>query len=164
MLDPTVEPIVPPEVEERIARSPDVPRGPGPGFLFAGLLPGLLVVGPLLGAALSAVRLFGTRLARRAVPIRGRRLRAQAVREARRMLEDLERAAVEQALAQHHGNRTHAAKTLGISVRTLQRKLKAWGMPVLSSIHATKPTSAKFLYTEQPSSPVANPTFSGHAL
>ena len=45
-------------------------------------------------------------------------------------LEDLERAAVEQALAQHHGNRTHAAKTLGISVRTLQRKLKAWGMPL----------------------------------
>jgi len=44
-------------------------------------------------------------------------------------LEDLERAAVEQALLQHHGNRTHAAKTLGISVRTLQRKLKAWGMP-----------------------------------
>jgi DNA-binding NtrC family response regulator len=47
-------------------------------------------------------------------------------------LEDLERAAVEQALSQHHGNRTHAAKTLGISVRTLQRKLKAWGMPVTS--------------------------------
>jgi DNA-binding NtrC family response regulator len=47
-------------------------------------------------------------------------------------LEDLERAAVEQALVQHHGNRTHAAKTLGISVRTLQRKLKAWGMPLVS--------------------------------
>lgn len=47
-------------------------------------------------------------------------------------LEDLERAAVEQALIQHHGNRTHAAKTLGISVRTLQRKLKAWGMPAVS--------------------------------
>jgi DNA-binding NtrC family response regulator len=46
-------------------------------------------------------------------------------------LEDLERAAVEQALMQHHGNRTHAAKTLGISVRTLQRKLKAWGIPVI---------------------------------
>jgi DNA-binding NtrC family response regulator len=46
-------------------------------------------------------------------------------------LEDLERAAVKQALAQHRGNRTHAAKTLGISVRTLQRKLKAWGMPVV---------------------------------
>jgi hypothetical protein len=41
-------------------------------------------------------------------------------------LEDLERAAVEQALQEHHGNRTHAAKSLGISVRTLQRKLKAW--------------------------------------
>ena len=49
-------------------------------------------------------------------------------------LEDLERAAVEQALIQHHGNRTHAAKMLGISVRTLQRKLKAWGMPT-SSFH-----------------------------
>jgi DNA-binding NtrC family response regulator len=48
-------------------------------------------------------------------------------------LEDLERAAVEQALAQHHGNRTHAAKTLGISVRTLQRKLKAWGIPILGT-------------------------------
>ena len=47
-------------------------------------------------------------------------------------LEDLERAAVEQALIQHHGNRTHAARTLGISVRTLQRKLKAWGMPIVS--------------------------------
>jgi len=42
-------------------------------------------------------------------------------------LEQLERVAVEQSLEQHHGNRTHAAKELGISVRTLQRKLKAWG-------------------------------------
>jgi DNA-binding NtrC family response regulator len=50
-------------------------------------------------------------------------------------LEDLERAAVEQALAQHQGNRTHAAKTLGISVRTLQRKLKAWGIPVGTTQH-----------------------------
>lgn len=41
-------------------------------------------------------------------------------------LEDLERAAVEQALRDSQGNRTHAAKSLGISVRTLQRKLKAW--------------------------------------
>jgi DNA-binding NtrC family response regulator len=52
-------------------------------------------------------------------------------------LEDLERAAVEQALIQHQGNRTHAARTLGISVRTLQRKLKAWGLPIMSL-----PTSA----------------------
>jgi DNA-binding NtrC family response regulator len=43
-------------------------------------------------------------------------------------LEDLERTAVEQALEQFEGNRTHAAESLGISVRTLQRKLKAWGI------------------------------------
>jgi DNA-binding NtrC family response regulator len=43
-------------------------------------------------------------------------------------LEALERAAVEQALADCHGNRTRAARALGISVRTLQRKLKAWGL------------------------------------
>lgn len=62
-------------------------------------------------------------------------------------LEDLERAAVEQALTQHHGNRTHAAKTLGISVRTLQRKLKAWGMPVVS-LQGNGPSS-NFVYVEQ---------------
>ena len=61
-------------------------------------------------------------------------------------LEDLERAAVEQALAQHHGNRTHAAKTLGISVRTLQRKLKAWGMPVVGAQnHQNENRSPHFL-------------------
>lgn len=43
-------------------------------------------------------------------------------------LDQLEREAVEQALEQHDGNRTHAARSLGISVRTLQRKLKAWGL------------------------------------
>ncbi len=43
-------------------------------------------------------------------------------------LETLEREAVQQALDQHDGNRTHAAAELGISVRTLQRKLKAWGL------------------------------------
>ncbi len=40
-------------------------------------------------------------------------------------LVDLERYAIIGALATHHGNRTHAARELGISVRTLQRKLKA---------------------------------------
>jgi len=59
-------------------------------------------------------------------------------------LEDLERAAVEQALVQHHGNRTHAARTLGISVRTLQRKLKAWGMPIVSFPSAS-PSTVNFL-------------------
>lgn len=50
-------------------------------------------------------------------------------------LEDLERRAVERALEQHQGNRTHAAKTLGISVRTLQRKLKSWRDPIFA-LHA----------------------------
>jgi DNA-binding NtrC family response regulator len=43
-------------------------------------------------------------------------------------LDELEREAVVQALERHDGNRTHAAKSLGISARTLQRKLKAWGI------------------------------------
>jgi DNA-binding NtrC family response regulator len=41
-------------------------------------------------------------------------------------LGDLERGAIANALQKFHGNRTVAARTLGISVRTLQRKLKAW--------------------------------------
>jgi DNA-binding NtrC family response regulator len=43
-------------------------------------------------------------------------------------LEELERAAVEQTLDRCEGNRTHAAEELGISVRTLQRRLKEWGI------------------------------------
>ncbi|HEX6961478.1 MAG TPA: response regulator [Lacipirellula sp.] len=41
-------------------------------------------------------------------------------------MEEIERIAIESALQRHRGNRTHAAEALGISVRTLQRKLKAW--------------------------------------
>jgi DNA-binding NtrC family response regulator len=41
-------------------------------------------------------------------------------------LADLVKAAVLQTLARLHGNRTQAAYCLGISVRTLQRKLKQW--------------------------------------
>jgi DNA-binding NtrC family response regulator len=41
-------------------------------------------------------------------------------------LEEIERAAIERTLEDCKGNRTHAAQALGISVRTLQRKLKAW--------------------------------------
>jgi DNA-binding NtrC family response regulator len=43
-------------------------------------------------------------------------------------LQELERTAVEKALEQFGGNRTHAALSLGISVRTLQRKIRAWGI------------------------------------
>ena len=62
-------------------------------------------------------------------------------------LEDLERAAVEQALAQHQGNRTHAAKTLGISVRTLQRKLKAWGIPIVTNQNSSSSKNSFILPT-----------------
>jgi DNA-binding NtrC family response regulator len=41
-------------------------------------------------------------------------------------LDELERIAIERTLDDCRGNRTHAAQALGISVRTLQRKLKAW--------------------------------------
>lgn len=43
-------------------------------------------------------------------------------------LEDLKRAAILQALQQFDGNRTRAAESLGISVRTLQRRLKDWNV------------------------------------
>ena len=43
-------------------------------------------------------------------------------------LESLERSAILQALEQFDGSRKRAAGFLGISVRTLQRKLRDWGM------------------------------------
>jgi DNA-binding NtrC family response regulator len=75
-------------------------------------------------------------------------------------LEDLERAAVEQALAQHHGNRTHAAKTLGISVRTLQRKLKAWGIPVVPLQHSSAGNS---FVVPTPTAPTGHSAYSTQA-
>ena len=41
-------------------------------------------------------------------------------------LDELEREAIRQALERYQGNRTRAAQSLGISVRTLQRRLKDW--------------------------------------
>lgn len=42
-------------------------------------------------------------------------------------LDDLVAAAIRNALVQYNGNRSHAAKALGISIRTIQRKLKVHG-------------------------------------
>ena len=41
-------------------------------------------------------------------------------------MESLKRSAILEALQQFGGNRTKAAEFLGISVRTLQRKLRQW--------------------------------------
>jgi DNA-binding NtrC family response regulator len=46
----------------------------------------------------------------------------------------LQRSAVEKALVECNGHRTRAAESLGISVRTLQRKLKAWGLEKASHL------------------------------
>ena len=48
----------------------------------------------------------------------------------------LQRSAVEKALVECNGHRTRAAESLGISVRTLQRKLKAWGLEKATIVSA----------------------------
>ncbi|HEX3869857.1 MAG TPA: sigma-54 dependent transcriptional regulator [Pirellulales bacterium] len=50
--------------------------------------------------------------------------------EAGPTIDSLKRAAMLRALDHFHGNRTRAAEYLGISVRTLQRKLKEWNLNV----------------------------------
>ncbi|BBO77439.1 acetoacetate metabolism regulatory protein AtoC [Desulfosarcina widdelii] len=45
-----------------------------------------------------------------------------------RSLKDVEKEMILRTLEEHNGNRTHAAKTLGISRRTLQLKLKDYGI------------------------------------
>jgi DNA-binding NtrC family response regulator len=56
-------------------------------------------------------------------------------------MEELERLAITKALDQSRGNRTHAAERLGISVRTLQRKLRQYalesGVPLPSEENPT---------------------------
>lgn len=44
---------------------------------------------------------------------------------------ELEKLAIKQALLQHEGNRTHAAKALGICIRTLQRKIAFHRLPAV---------------------------------
>ena len=61
-----------------------------------------------------------------------------AAKEATR-LEDLEKDAVLRVLESEGGNRTHAARLLGISIRTLQRKLKAWGLTARDEAPAEQP-------------------------
>ena len=50
-------------------------------------------------------------------------------------LEDIEKVAIRQTLDRFAGNRTQAAQSLGISVRTLQRKLKRWQHDAQTRFH-----------------------------
>ncbi len=44
------------------------------------------------------------------------------------LFKDIERRAIEEALHENQGNRSRTAKQLGISLRTLQYRLKQYGM------------------------------------
>jgi DNA-binding NtrC family response regulator len=44
------------------------------------------------------------------------------------LFKDIERKAIEEALEANDGNRTKAAQQLGISLRTLQYRLKEYGV------------------------------------
>ncbi|HUY87464.1 MAG TPA: response regulator [Pirellulales bacterium] len=129
--DYLTKPIKPEEFLDLVARvvaeSADTPPAadqagqsaePALGELRGGLVPSLEISGssersaPTDGPALPGGE-----------PSAHQRLAAEAIR-----LEDLEKDAVLRALEREGGNRTHAARLLGISIRTLQRKLKAWGV------------------------------------
>ncbi len=58
--------------------------------------------------------------------VQGRRIADPLPIHQEKRLAELERIAMVETLEQHGGNRTAAAQALGISVRTLQRKLKKW--------------------------------------
>jgi DNA-binding NtrC family response regulator len=58
----------------------------------------------------------------------GGRLAAAPALSSTQDLGAIERTHILATLESHAGNRTHAAAALRISVRTLQRKLKAWGL------------------------------------
>jgi len=79
-----------------------------------------------------------------------------------RHLEKIEQAAIMAALEQHDGNRTRAAATLNISVRTLQRKLKIWGLvgdaPAEAAIDLeSAPDSAEIVLDASPASTAPTP-------
>jgi DNA-binding NtrC family response regulator len=62
-------------------------------------------------------------------------------------LEDAERDLIRGTLLRHAGNRTHAARTLRIGVRTLQRKIRRYGIAVPTG----RGRSARYRSTDTPS-------------
>jgi DNA-binding NtrC family response regulator len=57
-------------------------------------------------------------------------------------LEEMERDLIRRTLARHAGNRTHAARTLRIGLRTLQRKIKSYGL-VMPSARGRRPSRSQ---------------------
>jgi two-component system response regulator FlrC len=90
-----------------------------------------------LGPALSAVEAVSTARAAAALVAEGH-LPAHLPID----LGQLEKLAIEEALRRVRGNRTHAARLLGIGLRTLRNKLRAWreaGLPVPPADPAERP-------------------------
>ena len=71
-----------------------------------------------------------------APPAPGGRARAGAT------LREMERELIRRTLARHEGNRTHAARALRIGVRTLQRKIQAYGIR-MPSARGRRPAAVK---------------------
>ena len=57
-------------------------------------------------------------------------------------MREMERQLIRRTLARHEGNRTHAARTLHIGVRTLQRKIKYYDIRV-AAIRGRRPAGAR---------------------
>ena len=53
-------------------------------------------------------------------------------------MRDMERELIRRTLTRHDGNRTHAARTLHIGVRTLQRKIKHYDIRI-SAVRGRRP-------------------------
>jgi transcriptional regulator with PAS, ATPase and Fis domain len=69
------------------------------------------------------------RLEARHLPVELRETAAPSQeRHVPRTLRDMERMQIERALRAHNGNRTHAARELGISRATLIKKIKEFGL------------------------------------
>ena len=67
-------------------------------------------------------------------------------------LEEMERALIRRTLIHHAGNRTHAARTLKIGVRTLQRKMKSYHIRVGSARSRRARVSQRSTETPSPGS------------
>jgi len=109
-------PAVAPELVQHLAERP----WPGNGHDLRDCLKRMLAVGD--------AGTLGAKHLQAVLPQNGRSPAGASSAKPVDTLADLERAAVTRALEAHQGNRTQAAKALGISVRTLQRKLKHWDL------------------------------------